>query len=270
MIVMESKSVKIEWIPVEKLYVSPLNVRADEKFGDSLEDEMLKRNVTETGIKQLITVRPDGKGRYEVLLGRRRFLSIKDKVKTIPCIVREDWDDREAIKASLIENLGIFRKELDPITRAKALKKLVETSPSGLTGVAIELGIPKSTLSEYLKILELSPKLQEKVSKGVVPFRYAVEIARLGLSEEKQEYLAEVSEKKSVEALKKELARLSEGKGKRGAPPGLFVIRLVFDPNNPEEKEYFEKLKQYCESHQLSLSEYVKSCLVERLKSLHA
>ena len=76
---MENTRVKIQWIPVEKLYVSPLNVRAEEEFGNSLEDEMLRRNVEETGIKQLITVRPDGKGRYEVLLGRRRFLSTKNK-----------------------------------------------------------------------------------------------------------------------------------------------------------------------------------------------
>jgi len=75
----------------------------------------------------------------------------------------------------------VLRKDLDPISRAKALKKLVETNPRGITGVAKELGIPKSTLSEFLKVLELSPQLQEKVSKGVVPFRYALEVARLGL-----------------------------------------------------------------------------------------
>jgi len=82
----------------------------------------------------------------------------------------------------------------------------------------------------------LLPSFNEKVSKGIVLFRYALEVARLGLSEEKQKYLAEVAEKKGTEALKSEIARLSEGKGKHGAPPGLLVIRLVFDPTTPRKK----------------------------------
>jgi len=45
---LEPKALKIEWIPVEKLYVSPLNVRADEEFGNCPEDEALKSNVTQT------------------------------------------------------------------------------------------------------------------------------------------------------------------------------------------------------------------------------
>jgi len=239
---------KVETIPVEKLYVSPLNVRADEKFGESPEDELLRENVAQADIKQPITVRPDGNGKYEVVLGRRRFLAVKDRVKAVPCIVREDWDDREVIKSSLIENLGVLRKDLDPIRRAKALKKLIEGTPRGMTGVAKELGIPKSTLSEFLKVLELSEKMQQKVSAGKVPFRYAVEVARLGLPEEKQDYLAEVAETKGVENFRNELYRLSEGKGKRGAPPGLLVIRLVFDPDSSDDRSYFERLKRYCES----------------------
>ncbi|MHC1627627.1 MAG: ParB/RepB/Spo0J family partition protein [Candidatus Nezhaarchaeales archaeon] len=255
---------KVEIIPVDKIYISPLNVRVDEEFGSDPEDEALKQNVQATGIKQLITVRPNG-DRYEVILGRRRFLSIKDTVKEIPCIVREDWDDMEALKASLIENLEIFRKSLDPIKRAESLKKLIDLSGKGMTAVARELGMAKSTLSEYLKILELSPKMKELVSKRVIPFRDALKVAKLDLNEEQQESLAETAAEKGLEAFKKEVERLQSGKGKRGAPPGLLVIRLVFDPRDEGEKEKFEKLKAICEEKQVDITEYVKSIILEHI-----
>jgi len=254
---------KVEVIPVDRIYVSPLNVRVDEDFGDP-EDEALKQNVKATGIKQLITVRPNG-DRYEVILGRRRFLSIKDTVEEVPCIVQEDWDDREALKASLIENLEIFRKSLDPIKRAESLKKLIDLSGKGMTAVARELGMAKSTLSEYLKVLTLSPRMKEMVSKRAVPFRDALKVAKLGLDEEKQDSLAETAAERGIEAFKKEVERLQSGKGKRGAPPGLLVIRLVFDPRDEEEKEKFEKLKATCEEKQVDMTEYVKSLILEHI-----
>jgi len=259
---------RIETIPVEKIYVSPLNIRAEEDFGKSLEDEVLRKNVAQAGIIQPITVRPDDKGGYEVIIGRRRFLAVKDRVKALTCIVRDEWDDREALKSSLIENMGVLRKDLDPIVRARALKRLVETSPRGLTGVAKELGIPKSTLSEFLKVLELSEKMQQKVSSGQVPFRYAIKVARLELPKEAQDYLAEVAETKGLDSFKKELVRLSEGRGKRGAPPGLLVIRLVFDPDSADERRYFEALKKYCESKGLEVGKYVKDVLIDHIRSL--
>ena len=254
-------------IPVEKIYVSPLNVRVDEEFGDP-EDEALKANVQATGIKQPITVRPSG-DRYEVILGRRRFLSIKDTVKEVPCIVREDWDDVEALKASLIENLEIFRKSLDPIKRGEALKKLIEITGSGgrgdLSRFAREVGIPKATLSEYIRILDLNPRMREIVSKRVVPFRMALKVAVMDLDDEEQNRLAEIAEEKGAEEFKKEVERLKAGRGKRGAPPGLLVVRLVFDPRNEEEKAWFEKLKAICEEKNMDMTEYVRNLIVEHI-----
>jgi len=255
---------KVENIPVDKIDISPLNVRADEGFGSDPEDEALQKNVQKTGIKQLITVRPKG-DRYEVIMGRRRFLSIKDRVKEVPCIVRDDWDDQEALKASLIENLGIFRKSLDPIKRAEALKRLIEMSSKKASGVARELGIAKSTLSEYLKVLELSPKMREQISKATIPFRDGLKVAKMNLPEEVQDALAETAADKGLEAFKREVERLESGKGKRGAPPGLLVIRLVFDPRNEEERRRYEALKEICEAKNVDISEYVKSIILEEV-----
>jgi len=258
---------KVENIPVDKIYISPLNVRADEEFGLDDEDEALQSNVQKTGIKQLITVRPNG-DRYEVILGRRRFLSIKDRVKEVPCIVREDWDDEEALKASLIENLAIFRKSLDPIKRGEALKRLREMTGKSIRALAKDLGIPFPTLSDYLQILRLSPKMKEQISKRTIPFRAGLKVLRLELPEEVQDALAETAAEKGQEAFQREVERLELRKGKRGAPPGLLVIRLVYDPRIEEEKRRYDALKEICEAKNVDVAEFAKSILDKTVAEL--
>ena len=250
---------RIETIPVEKMFVSDLNVRADEEFGEAPEDEALRANVRKEGVKQPITVRPKGE-RYEVILGRRRFLSVKDGVKEIPCVVRDEWDAREALKASLIENWPEFQKTLDPITRAEALNRLIGMSTKDKAGVAREMRIPKSSMSEYLTVLRLGPKLKELVRRRVVPFKEAVHVARLKLGEDLQDSLAELAVGKGLDAFRSEVERLKFGK-RRGAPPGILVIRLTFDHRNREERSNYESLMK------LGGPKYCKSILVESLKS---
>ena len=251
---------RTETIPIDNIFVSDLNIRADEKFGEAPEDQALQENVRRAGVKQPITVRSRGE-KYEVILGRRRFLSSKaNGIKAVECVVRDEWDDREALKASLIENMNNLQKPLDPITRAEALNRLISMSTKDMQGVARELGIAKSTMSEYLKILELGPKLKEQVRREVIPFKEAVHITRLKLGEDLQDSLAELAVTKGLDALKNEVERLKFGK-KRGAPRGLLVIRLVFDHRNREDQNHYEALMK------LGGGEYCKSTLVEGLKN---
>jgi len=56
---------------------------------------------------------------------------------------------------------------------------------------------------------------------------------------------------------------------KKGAPSGLFVIRIVFSSDTEEERSHFERLKQYCESKGINLSEYAKNTLIEHARNLN-
>ena len=113
-----------------------------------------------------------------------------------------------------------------------------------------ELGIPITTLGEYVKILELSFKMQEQLAKQTIASRDGLAIVRLELPPEKQDELAELAQEKGQGAFKAELKRLLEKKGrKRGAPPSLLVVRIVFSSDSDEEeRSQFERLKRYCES----------------------
>ena len=55
-------------IPIDKIRISPLNIRAGDQFGDD-EDLELEKNVESMGLIQPILVRPVGDN-YEVVVGR--------------------------------------------------------------------------------------------------------------------------------------------------------------------------------------------------------
>ena len=246
-------------IPIEKITVSPLNIRADKEFGNEEDLEMVK-NIESMGMLQPIVVRPVG-DMYEVVIGRRRFLSAKQSgAEDIPCIVRE-MSDEEVLDASLSEN--IIRKNVDPVTLGKWLKKRIEMSGKSLTWYAEKIGKSKSVLSEWIRMNDLSEGMQKAVSEGAVAFRNALMVARLDLSPEEQEALAKTALEEGAEVFRKDLQRLRSGQEKRGAPKGLLIIRVNFG----KESETYDELNQLAQAKGLELGDYVKSVLDEHIRS---
>jgi ParB/RepB/Spo0J family partition protein len=259
-------------IPIEKFFVSKMNMRVDEPFGESEEDRLLVEHLRHSSVVQPFKARPEGDG-YGVVVGRRRFLAMKEAgVKEVVVgqhVWIEEMSDEEALDASLKENLEEFHKTPDPVTRAKAIKAYLERLPTGLRGLARAWGISHSTLSEYLKILELSPEMQRAIQKGVIPFRDALAVARLGLGEKEQAELAETAEKQGVEAFKRALARLMAGKGKRGIPAGVYiVVRSIFDKRSEEELKYYEALQRLAQEKGMDVAEYAKKVIIDHVKSV--
>ena len=259
-------------IPIEKFFVSATNMRVDEPFGESPEDKALIEHFKSTGIVQPFKARPEGEG-YGVVVGRRRFLALKEAgVKEVTVgqhVWIEEMSDEEAMDASLKENLEEFHRTPDPITRAKAIKAYLERLPLGIRQLSRSWGMPHSTLSEYLKILELNPEMQKAVQKRLITFSEALEAARLQLEDEQQKKLAEKAEKEGAEAFKQELARIMEGKGrKRGIPMGVyFVIRSIFDKRNEEELKYYEALQKLAKQNNMDVADYTKKVIIEHVKS---
>ena len=260
-----------EKVPIEKFFVSTMNMRVEEPFGESPEDKALIEHFKSTGIVQPFKARPEGEG-YGVVVGRRRFLALKEaglkEVTVGQHVWIEEMSDEEAMDASLKENLEEFHKTPDPITRAKAIKAYMERLPLGLRGLARAWGMPHSTLSEYLQILDLNPEMQKAVQKRLISFRDALAAVRLGLEDEQQRKLAEKAEKEGAEAFKQELARLMTEKGKRGLPAGIYiVIRSIFDKRNEEELKYYEALQRLAQQNNMDIADYTKKVIIEHVKS---
>ncbi len=135
----------------------------------SLED--LTESIREKGVLQPIMVRPVGEGRYQIILGERRFRASGLAGKTsIPAVIRET-DDEEAYVLAVVEN--VQREDLNPIEISRALHRL--RAEYGLTQkqVAERLGKPRSTIANYERLLDLPEEVRKLVEKGVLSFGHA-------------------------------------------------------------------------------------------------
>lgn len=155
-------------IPLSQLFVSELNVRKSLDSGqeDSNIDE-LAESIREKGLLSPLTVRPWPDGRFEILVGQRRFLACTHLcVDEVPCLVREGVSDSDAVSLSLIEN--VHRADMHPIDKAKAFQILYAKYGSAKL-VSKESACSVPTVRKYLALLELPSQLQERIGTADGP-----------------------------------------------------------------------------------------------------
>ena len=150
-------------ISVALLFVSTFNPRHD--LGAGQEDsgiEELAASIKEKGLLQPITVRPSSDGRYEVIIGQRRLLACKHiGYDPVPCLVRDDIDDTDAVALSLIEN--VHRADMNPLDKALALKQLYDRFRS-YEKVAKVTSWSAQTVSKYVNLLDLPDQIQKRIN----------------------------------------------------------------------------------------------------------
>lgn len=147
-------------LPIERLQPNPYQPRVN------MDDKALASlvaSIRRSGILQPITVRMRD-GRHEIIAGERRWTAAKIcGLATVPVVLR-DADDEQMLELALIEN--IQREDLNPIDRAKAYKRFCSRFNFKADDLADRLGEDRSTVSNYLRILELSQSIQELVASG--------------------------------------------------------------------------------------------------------
>jgi len=241
-----------------------MNIRHGEKFGILDQDKMLSQNLVKGTMVQPIRAKPEGEG-FGVYIGRRRFFA-KKRARAKFLIVGDevlikDLSDEEALDDSLRENLDTFRSKLNPIVRAKALKKLMKTKNMSIRDIANVWRIPPANIGDWIQVLKLSPRMQESVAKGNIFFTDALMLVRMNLLDEQQKELAELSDN-SLQDFKAELKRLLSHREKRGIPEGKYEIwRITFDKGNSADHERYEKYMQLCKISKLDPNEVAKKLM---------
>jgi ParB family chromosome partitioning protein len=183
---------------------------------DALEE--LKTSIQEVGFLQPIVVRDLGDGRYELVMGERRWRAAQAVGKeTIPAIIRDTRDDA-MLRDALLEN--IHRANLNPLEEAAAYQQLLEEFGATHEELARRIGRSRPQISNTIRLLNLPAPVQRRVAAGVLSAGHAR--ALLSLPDgEAQEGLALriVAEGLSVRATE-ELVQLasSDGPAKKGAP----------------------------------------------------
>lgn len=155
------------------------NARQPRQVFDEAAMTELVDSLKEVGLLQPVVVRPLAEGRYELVMGERRWRASQAAgLDLIPAIVRQT-DDQDMLRDALLENL--HRSELNPLEEAAAYDQLLQDFGCTHDELATRIGRSRPQISNTLRLLRLSPAVQRRVAAGVLSAGHAR--ALLGLSE---------------------------------------------------------------------------------------
>ena len=130
----------------------------------------LSKSIQRNGMLQPISVRPLGDG-YQIIAGERRWrAALSLGLSHVPVIVR-DASDEQMLELALVEN--IQREDLNAIDRARAYRRYCNTFCVKVEEVAERVGEDRSTVANYVRLLELPNEVQEMVAKGDIAMGHA-------------------------------------------------------------------------------------------------
>jgi ParB family chromosome partitioning protein len=203
---------------------------------DTLKELMV--SIKEIGILQPPVVREVNGGRFELIMGERRYRAAKAVgLKTIPVIIRQT-PDNELLREALIEN--IHRSQLNPLEEGAAYAQLLTDFSCTHEELAIKLGRSRPHLSNTMRLLSLPPTVQNRVALGIISAGHAR--ALLGLTNATEiEKLANriVAENLSVRSVEEIIS--TGGSGKK-------TTKRKTKKGNPELNEIAEELGDYLDT----------------------
>jgi ParB family chromosome partitioning protein len=195
-------------------------------------------SIKDIGILQPPVVREVSGGRYELIMGERRYRAAKAVgLKTIPVIIRQT-PDNELLREALIEN--IHRSQLNPLEEGAAYAQLLSDFNCTHEELATKLGRSRPHLSNTMRLLTLPQAVQKRVALGIISAGHAR--ALLGLTDAAEiEKLANriVAENLSVRSVEEIIA--TGGSGKKST-------KRKSRSGNPELNEIAEELGDYLDT----------------------
>jgi ParB family chromosome partitioning protein len=147
-------------------------------FDETALNELIA-SIKSIGILQPPVVRKVGEGRYELIMGERRFRAAKAAgLTSIPVIIRQT-PDNELLREALIEN--IHRSQLNPLEEGAAYAQLLTDFGCTHDELALKLGRSRPLISNTIRLLNLPEAVQRRVAAGVLSAGHAR--ALLGLTD---------------------------------------------------------------------------------------
>lgn len=149
--------------------------------------QTLADSIKAQGIMQPILVRQVADEQYEIIAGERRWrASQRAGLLEVPVLVREIADE-SALAMALIEN--IQRENLNPLEEAQGIKRLIDEFAMTHEKAASAVGRSRAAVSNLLRLLTLTPAVQEMLMYGKLDMGHAR--ALIGLDGAQQVMLAE-------------------------------------------------------------------------------
>ena len=156
--------------------------------------EELAESIKEQGVLQPLVVRRQASGRFEIVVGERRWRAAQIAgLSTVPAIVRE-LDNDESAKIALIEN--IQREDLNALDQARGLQRLQREFNLSQEALARSVGKSRPSVTNLLRLLNLVPEVQALLEDSKIEMGHAR--ALLSADQNKQLQLANEVIKKSL------------------------------------------------------------------------
>ena len=166
-------------IPTEDLTPGQYQPRK-KMYRDTLEE--LAQSIKQQGVLQPLVVRRLASGRYEIVVGERRWRAAQMAgLTTVPAVVR-DLNNNETAKIALIENLQ--REDLNALDQARGLQRLQKEFNLSQESLGEAVGKSRTAVANLLRLLKLSSEVQELLEQGKLEMGHAR--ALLSLDENQQ------------------------------------------------------------------------------------
>ena len=228
----KTEGVSVTQIPLDDL--TPGQFQPRTKMHKSTLEE-LSQSIKEQGILQPLVVRRLASGRFEIVVGERRWRAAQlAGINSVPAIIR-DWNNEETAKIALIENLQ--REDLNALDQAKGLFRLQREFNLSQEELGASVGKSRSTITNLLRLLSRSTDVQELLQEGKIQMGHARALLTLSDNDQLDCAMRVVSESLSVRECEAIASKFSGNKKNQRK------TQLTKDPNTLSlEKELTEIL----------------------------
>ena len=229
------KAVSSNRIALADIQVNPKNPRKD--FEPNALQE-LAHSIKLHDLIQPITVAQLSNGKFQLIAGERRFRAAKlAGIVDLPAYIRQG-NDQELLELALLENLQ--RVDLNEIEIALSYQRMMQELNYTQENVAERMGKDRSTVANYIRLLELPPSIQAAVRNGSL----SISLAKILIGKEidKQLFLfKEIIEKGLTVRQTEELVKKMNQAGKNSP--------TTSSPSKNQLSPVYKKLEDKLSSH---------------------
>lgn len=217
---------------LQSLALDQIQTGADqprEVFNDERLQE-LAQSIRANGLIQPITVYPGPQGKYTIIAGERRWRAARIAGQTHIMAFVRDVERHRALELALIENLQ--REDLNAVEVANGFQRLVTEYGLSHEQIAERTGKDRSTVTNLLRLLRLSPAVLEELARGRITVGHAR--ALLNLSDPDAQLRAcqtIIGEHLSVRQTEALLKRLTSAQERQPDSPAKNEPAEIVDPN---------------------------------------
>ncbi len=216
--VSETKAAGDEVMLVELDRLVP-NPNQPRKVMEERELQQLADSIRTNGILQPILARKAGT-QLEVVAGERRWRAAKLAGLThVPVLVR-NIDEQDSAVFALVEN--VQREDLNAIEKAQGFKLLMDRLGATQEVVAKKVGFDRSTVTNFLRLLDLPAEVQAHVSRGTLTMGHARSLLALpdaaAMTEMATSAIREALSVRALETKVKGALEASAGTGSGASP----------------------------------------------------